>query len=67
MCELIFQLDRVCFKKEHQTYRVYEGDVIQLGLTLTRRLPTPFTVPIEYNDQSAKVGKIFVTFVAICV
>ena len=37
-----------------------EGDSVELTLTLSRPLPTPLIVQLEYLSQSAKVSKLLV-------
>ena len=37
-----------------------EGDNVELTLTLSRPLPTPLTVQLEYLSQSAKPSKLLV-------
>ena len=59
ICNSIFNyVDEVCFKPLNYDY-VVEGKRAQLGLTLSRPLPTSLTVQLEYFDITAKKSKPF--------
>ena len=58
ICKLYILLDIVCFKEPE--YSTNEGTSITLGLTLSRPLPTPLTVQLEYNDIHTTISKSFV-------
>ena len=44
-----------------------EGDSVELTLTLSRSLPTPLTVQLEYLSQSAKISKLLVIITIVYV
>ena len=52
----VFYLDKVCFGK--RSYSVDEGERIQVDLILSRTLPYPLTVQLDYTDMQTKISKL---------